>query len=195
MANIVQTFPRGNSGGSGSGHTILNTDGTAVAQESKMQFKGLSVTDNSSDGKTEVAGIGLNQDSINDIAESLDSAPAIVIGDANNYSTTERLVGKWINGKPLYQKTLVYNNSWSGATAITIGTLPSDAEEAFIVSGYFINTYTNFGPNGTYFMLNSTGRNVEDTKYDTYSYYNPSNKTVVLLTVTNTAGSKILATL
>ena len=106
MANIVQTFPRVNSGGSGSGHTILNTDGTAVAQESKMQFKGLSVTDNSSDGKSEVAGIGLNQDSINDIAESLDSAPAIVIGDANNYSTTERLVGKWINGKPIYRKTI-----------------------------------------------------------------------------------------
>ena len=43
-------------------------------------------------------------------------------------------------------------------------------------------------------MLNSTGRNVEDTKYDTYTYYNPSNKTVVLLTGTNTAGSKVVAT-
>ena len=126
------------------------------------------------------------------VADALDSLYQTQFSD--NYSTEERVVGKWINGKPLYQKTLVNTESWSGTTTVTIGSMPNDTEDAFIVSGYFVNTYTNFGPSGTYFMLNSTGRNVEDTKYDTYTYYNPANKKVILLTGTNTAGSKVVAT-
>ena len=103
MANIIQTFPKGT--GSGGGHTILDTDGTAVAQESNLQFTGLSVTDDSSNGITEVSGEGLNSDSIDDIAGASSIVPAVIIGDANNYSTNEKIVGKWIDGKPIYQKT------------------------------------------------------------------------------------------
>ena len=101
MANIIQTFPAG----AGGGHTVLDTDGTAVVQESKIQFVGASVTDDSSNGITKVAGEGLNSDSIDDIAGATSLVPAVIIGDANNYSISEKVVGKWIDGKPLYQKT------------------------------------------------------------------------------------------
>ena len=92
MANIIQSFPRG--GGVGGGHTILDDTGATVAQESKMQFKGLSVTDNSSDHITEIEGTGLNSDSIDDIAGAQTLVPAVIIGDSNNYSTTEKVIGK-----------------------------------------------------------------------------------------------------
>ena len=29
----------------------------------------------------------------------------------HNYSTTEQVVGTWINGKPLYEKTIDYGNN------------------------------------------------------------------------------------
>ena len=52
---------------------------------------------------------GLNTDDINDIAS----------GEISNgfvqspycYSTTEQVIGKWIDGKPLYQKSIVYSKS------------------------------------------------------------------------------------
>ena len=102
MANIIQSFP---SGGAGGGHTILDSTGTEVAQESKLQFNGLSVTDDSTNGITEVEAEGLNQDSIDDIAGASTLTPAVIIGDANVYSTNEKIIGKWVDGKPLYQKT------------------------------------------------------------------------------------------
>ena len=41
-------------GGGGAGHTILDDDGTALAQEDDLQFKGVYSVDNSTDGVTEV---------------------------------------------------------------------------------------------------------------------------------------------
>lgn len=35
------------------------------------------------------------------------SDTAISIGDSTDYSTEEKIVGTWINGKPLYQKTII----------------------------------------------------------------------------------------
>ncbi len=102
--SMIQTFPTGS--GSGGGHTILDTTGTTVNQEPNLQFKGLSVTDNSTDEVTEVAGEGLNQDSIDDVTSAVITNPSIIVGDGALYSTTERIVGKWIDGKPVYQKTI-----------------------------------------------------------------------------------------
>lgn len=31
---------------------------------------------------------------------------------ANNYSTEEQVIGTWIDGKPLYQKTVVFDNEF-----------------------------------------------------------------------------------
>jgi len=89
------------------GHTVLDNDGTAMAEEPNLQFKGLNVTDNSVDKVTEVESIGLNQDSIDDILNA--SIPGNqVASNGLVYSTKEQVVGKWIDGKPIYQKTVDY---------------------------------------------------------------------------------------
>lgn len=38
--------------------------------------------------------------------KTTDSANSFKYGDPNDYSTTEKIVGTWIDGKPLYQKTI-----------------------------------------------------------------------------------------
>lgn len=38
--------------------------------------------------------------------KTTDSANSFNYGDPNDYSTTEKIVGSWIDGKPLYQKTI-----------------------------------------------------------------------------------------
>lgn len=103
MSNIIQAFPAG----AGSGHTILDGDGTAIAQEKNLKITGLSVTDSPSTESTNLAPAGLNQDSIDDIAAvGLPSSNAV--GSGFNYSTTEQIVGRWIDGKPIYQKTWLF---------------------------------------------------------------------------------------
>lgn len=92
-------------GGGGGGHTIVDTDGTSLTQRNKLQFKGLSVTDDSTNGTTKVEGVELNADSIDDIASATPMVPVIAIGEASNYSTSEKKVGKWIDGKTIYQRT------------------------------------------------------------------------------------------
>ena len=97
--NIIQTFPAG----AGSGHTILDGDGTAMAQEKNLQFSGLSVTDDSTQGVTEVAPAQLNEDSLNDVCNG--SIGTNFVTPSANYSTNEQIIGRWIDGKPIYQKT------------------------------------------------------------------------------------------
>lgn len=123
MANIIQTFPAG----AGSGHTILDGDGTAVAQEKNLKITGLSVTDSPSTESTDLAPAGLNQDSIDDIAGA--SLPGtVLVGSGLNYSTSEQIVGRWLNGKPLYQKCWYHldtdivlpSNTWVNAPHISL---------------------------------------------------------------------------
>lgn len=93
-------------GGSGSGHTIVDTDGTPVADEPKLQFTGLDVSDNSTDSETEVAAFGLNADSLDDVITSANVPSNPMVTNGLVYSTTEQIVGRWIDGKPIYQKTI-----------------------------------------------------------------------------------------
>lgn len=100
MANVIQTFPKG----TGGGHTILDDSGAAVLDRKEMQFKGLSVTDNPTDEVTEVEAPGLSAESLADVTSGEITNFAITGG--NVYSTSEQIVGRWIDGKPLYQKTI-----------------------------------------------------------------------------------------
>lgn len=106
MANVIQTFPKGTGGGGG--HTILDASGTALAQEKNLKITGLDVTDDPTNESTNLAPAGLNSDSIDDIAGANTINPAVVIGDSNNYSTNEKVIGKWVDGSLLYQKTISF---------------------------------------------------------------------------------------
>lgn len=46
---------------------------------------------------------------------------AISIGDDTDYSTDEKIVGTWVNDKPVYQKTFILNNPRYDWQAIDIG--------------------------------------------------------------------------
>lgn len=106
MGTIYRNGTQYGGGGSGAGgHEIVDTDGSSLPAEDKLQFIGLDVTDNSTDGETEVESFGLNADSLDDVM-SAGVAGNQVASNGLVYSTTEQVVGKWIDGKPLYQKTI-----------------------------------------------------------------------------------------
>lgn len=163
MSNIIQTFPKG----SGGGHVVLDTNGTAVDQEKKLQFTGLDVSDDSTNEKTEVKAVGLNADSLDDIIQSASVQGNAVAGNGLVYSTTEQIVGKWIDGKPVYQKTFI------GTTSATTS---SDS-----VAGTIVNLDTLVNSNGTIFLAGAWGVNQHSLPYDNVIeyYINTSNQVII----------------
>lgn len=55
--------------------------------------------------------------------KTTDAANSFNYGDPNDYSTTEKIVGSWVDGKPLYQKT------------VNCGALPNATNKTTSVSG------------------------------------------------------------
>lgn len=108
----------GGGGGDSAGHIILDNDGTAMAEEPNLQFKGLNVTDNSTDEITEVESAGLNQDSMDDVLNASISGNQVA-SNGLVYSTEEQVVGKWVDGKPIYQKTFQLNTLVDGNVFLT----------------------------------------------------------------------------
>ncbi len=87
------------------GHTILDTDGNAKTQRGKLQFTGLDAVDDSTNNKTEVKPFGLNSDDLDEIINTSEISNGYVQSQFN-YSLEEQVVGKWVDGKPVYQKTV-----------------------------------------------------------------------------------------
>lgn len=65
---------------------------------------------------------GLNTDDINDIANGEISNG--FVQSSCCYSTTEQVIGKWIDGKPLYQKTFT-GTCTTQNTFTNFGTIPN----------------------------------------------------------------------
>jgi hypothetical protein len=56
-------------------------------------------------------------------------APTNLIKEGHNYSTTEQVVGTWVDGKPIYEITMVAHNNilnTGGAEWISFGVLLDD---------------------------------------------------------------------
>lgn len=66
----------------------------------------------------------------------------------DNYSTTEHVVGTWIDGKPLYEKTIHYSGSMSTSTAFPHNV--TNISSAFLVSGFIPYGASEFYQIGTY---------------------------------------------
>jgi len=64
------------------------------------------------------------------------------IGSANEYSTTEKIVGTWIDGKPIYQIIINTDTSWSPtASGITIPAITSlNIDVPVLIRGFSIDT-------------------------------------------------------
>lgn len=104
----------------------------------------------------------------------------------NYYNTEERIIGKWINGKPIYQKTFKFNNSSSTEISIDCRSLnierPIDIEVNtindstgdmagvfyFMSSSDYINAYVN---NNKYLVIRNGGGHPRTSKgYITLKY-------------------------
>ncbi len=87
------------------------------------------------DGATPLTADILNQlqknveDAINDVTDEVDALMT--------YSTNEKVVGTWIDGKPLYEKTIIGTKQSGVDFTAIIGT---NIDTAFIVSGFILAT-------------------------------------------------------
>lgn len=88
--------------------------------------------------------------------------------NGNVYSTDEQIIGTWINGKPLYQKSFEFE-AVKGEAITVLGKI-EDMDLGFVDGGgsYYINTNVNYAAANTAFMLNSSGRGVDKATYTSY---------------------------
>ena len=95
-----------------------------------------------------------------------------LLNNKYNYSTEEQIVGTWVNGKPLYEKTFKTTVNVTGSTEYFSNVIVEDAEEYFIENAFCtenengtgaiqmigsVNFNGNYDYNITSFNLN-TGR-------------------------------------
>lgn len=116
------------SSGSGSGgHTIVDNDGTSLTQRTNLQFNGAYSEDNSTDDTTEINVIrSMTKAEFDELTEA-EKTGFINITDITGgnddrfqpviYSSEEREIGVWKDGKPLYQKT--YNATFTNIASDT----------------------------------------------------------------------------
>lgn len=130
-------------GGTGGGH-VIEDDGTALTQRDTLNFIGFDAEDDSTNSKTQIAEHELTQDELAEIMstppgpsvptdfDDLDNRPTVDVTPMSEiitpvpsvsarrfkYSTDEQIVGEWIDGKPIYQKTIELPQT---TTATTVG--------------------------------------------------------------------------
>lgn len=138
----------GGGGGGGGGHTIIDENGTSMTQRSGLHFTGnVEVTDDSVNDETDV---DIPYEVVHLTQAQYDALPNTKLTDGKVYcitdipafgdnlvfpvcySTEEREIGCWTDGKPLYQKTINFGalpNNTSKSVAHNISNL-----------GYIVNT-------------------------------------------------------
>lgn len=142
------------SGGGSSGHTIKD-NGVAMESRSSLNLIGFDVTDNDGDDETDVEAHRLTSEEMGEILETLPGAPT----DLPRYSTNEQVVGYWIDGKPLYQRTLAISNV-SIASSMTSGSAYS------VIDTTFINSISNLEEiKSVEFVCNVIGTGASAGKY------------------------------
>lgn len=144
--------------GGGSGHIILDDEGTSLTQRDDLQFKGVYSEDDSTNEKT-VVNVArtmtlaefeqLTDDekvgfiNVKDETSGSDDKFQPVI-----YSEDEREIGVWVDGKPLYEKTII-NSS------------PSYTQVGSI---YECNTSVDFSGVDYFMIVNATALNANSTR-------------------------------
>ena len=81
--------------------TLLN-NGNEVAQEPALNFKDFDISDDSENERTDIKPHRLSNAELQELSSDLPPA----VNRMNTYSTEEQIVGTWIDGKPIYQKTI-----------------------------------------------------------------------------------------
>lgn len=101
----------------GGGHTIEDAEGTDLTQRDTLQFgEGFKAEDDSTNEKTVITPDVMQSGDMSDVITPLPT----VQPRYQKYSTEEQIVGEWIDGKPVYQKTVEINNPATNWSAITL---------------------------------------------------------------------------
>lgn len=91
------------------GHTIKD-DGSSMTARTGLNFIDHDVTDDSTNNETDVKPHLLNNEEFDEIMANKPSAGTVMIANKFSkgelYYTEEKMIGRWIDGKPLYQKTV-----------------------------------------------------------------------------------------
>lgn len=117
------------SGGSGGGHTIEDSVGTDLTQRDTLQFgTGFNAIDDSTHEKTVITPDVMQSGDMDDVLTPLPS----VQPRYPRYSTSERVIGYWIDGKPLYERVFNPTISSNNQTFVTVATIPSLDTLAFV---------------------------------------------------------------
>ena len=111
------------------GHTIVDDGGTSLTQRTKLQFIGAYTEDNSQDNTTEVNVARAMTKAQFDLLSAAEKVGIINVTDEtsvplHNYSTTEQVVGTWIDGSTIYEKTFT-SSTYYYSTAVALVDLSS----------------------------------------------------------------------
>lgn len=107
-----------------------------------------------------------------------------ISGGLHKYSTEEQIVGKWIDGKPIYEKTYILNN-----TTLSTGNNIFDTIEnvKIINSNGRINNYSiPYADGGEYIMCIQS--NNEIGLWSNKGFYNQSTNIILTIQYTKTTG-------
>lgn len=92
-------------------------------------------------GNVEIVYFNEDASQFNDLIETIITSSS---SDYHVYSTNEKVVGRWIDGKPIYEKTFVFNNS------VTIGKVWTATGFTITNGSFIINSILmRFNNNGT----------------------------------------------
>jgi hypothetical protein len=148
----------GSGGGGSGGHTIVDDSGTALTQRTNLQFKGAYSEDNSTDDTTEINVVREMTKAEFDLLPANEKVGLINITDITGgnddrfqpviYSEEEREIGVWVDGKPLYEKTIINSN-------------PSYTQVGSI---YECNTSVDFSGVDYFMIVNATALNANSTR-------------------------------
>lgn len=158
--SVSQKWENVNGGGGSGGHTIIDPIGQNMPSRTGLQFIGASVTDDPVNNKTVVTITG---------------------GGSVNYSTTEQVIGAWVNGKPLYQISYPMTINISGGQTVTIATL-SDCEDIVYFDGWIKESNIFYGLNDrtTRLTVNASGQ----LQFNSVSSWNGSGYVTIRYTKT-----------
>lgn len=182
---------------SGSGHTILDDEGTSLTQRDDLQFKGAYSEDDSTSEKT-VVNVARTM-TLAEFEQLTDAEKAgfINVKDETSgsddkfqpviYSEDEREIGVWVNGKPIYQMSWVFstpidiqNNSWV-LTSIDCSTIDDIVK---------VESVTGSGSNISIFASKNATNNVIELQTPRNQYTTNCGKLTLWYTkTTDTAGS------
>lgn len=157
----------------GSGHNVKNSSSTTLETRSSLKFDTpFTVTDDSTNDATVIGQLTLGTSDLADFDEpsqastgvtnisqmadvaisSATSGQALVYNgskwansyrDYHEYSTTEKVVGKWVDGSTVYEKTIsstLPTCSSDGSMASSYVNIGASISKGWIVSAYVINT-------------------------------------------------------